>query len=70
MRATNRNDLFNMPMAVDSPGLQQLLGCGRGTAEAISSAAGASMKIGGRRLHNVKKVQEYLDRISGSQEAK
>lgn len=56
-------------MATDLPGLRAMLTCGRTTAERIAKAAGAEIKIGGRRLYNVEKVRRYLDTISGDKTA-
>ena len=45
---------------VDIKELRAILSCGRQTAERIAESAGASVKIGKRRLYNVKKIENYL----------
>lgn len=45
---------------VDMRELRAILSCGRVTAERIAESAGASIKIGKRRLYNVKKIEKYL----------
>ena len=52
-------------LAVDIRTLMKMLCSGQVTAERVAEEAGATVKIGRRRLYNVHKVQEYLDRISG-----
>ena len=51
-------------LAVNQEQCQALLGVGRNTADKIGKEAGAVIHIGRRKLYNVKKIQEYLDRIS------
>ena len=46
---------------VDMTELRAILTCGRTTAERIAESAGASIKIGKRRLYNVKKIENYLE---------
>ena len=41
--------------------LQKMLSVGRNTAYKIADAAGATIKIGSRRLYNVAKIQSYMD---------
>ena len=48
-------------MLVDMKELRTILSCGRTTAERIAESAGASIKIGKRRLYNVKKIESYLE---------
>ena len=48
-------------IAVDIEGLQAMLSVGRCTAANIGNLAGASIKIGRRRLYNVQKIKDYLN---------
>lgn len=48
-------------MAVDINGLQAMLSIGRNTAAEIGEKAGAVIRIGRRKLFNVKKIQAYID---------
>ncbi len=52
-------------VAVDIAGLMDMLSVGRNTAMKIAEAAGATIKIGRRRLYNVSKIQSYMDARSG-----
>lgn len=52
-------------ITVDLPHLCAMLNTGRWTAERIAEEAGASIKIGNRRLYIVAKIQAYLNSISG-----
>ena len=63
MRAT-QDTAPKAPIAVDADGLQEILSCGYATAVKIGTDAGARIKIGRRVIWNVKKIQEYLDRVS------
>ena len=49
---------------LDTKGLQELLCCGRKTAERIGEQASAKILIGRRVLWNVPKIQRYLDQIA------
>ena len=64
MNKTNKESYFEDPLAVDSTGLQELVGAGGRTATVIGMAAGAKIKVGKRVLWNVNKVKKYLDEIS------
>lgn len=44
MNKTNKESYFEDPLAVDSTGLQELVGAGRRTATVIGMAAGAKIK--------------------------
>ena len=52
------------PLLVDLIGLQEILGCGRKAAEKIGEEAEAKVKIAGRALWNVSKLEKYIDSIS------
>ncbi len=52
------------PLAVDTEGLQAIVGCGHATAVKIGEAANAKILVGKRVLWNVAKVSEYLYSIS------
>ncbi len=63
-----RSLIANMPqnrIAVDTHELQIMLSCGKRTAVQIGCAAGAKIKVGKRVLWNIKRIQEYLDSLSG-----
>ena len=47
-------------LAVTLPELQTMLCTGRHTAVKIAREAGAELKIGGRRLYHVGKIDAYL----------
>ena len=59
MRKTTQTE--TKKIAVDLPGLMAMLSVGRGTAERIANEAGASFKIGKRRMYLVDRVEKYLD---------
>lgn len=63
MRKTNR-DSTSQRLAVDTPELQAMLGCGRTTAVKLGTEAKARIQIGKRLLWNVEKVQAYMNSIS------
>ena len=63
MRKTNRETVSNR-LAVDTPELQIMLCCGRGTAVKIGTEAKARIQIGKRLLWNVEKIQAYMNSIS------
>lgn len=44
--------------------LMEMLGVGKNTADNIGRDAGAVVKIGRRKLFNVNKIQEYMDKLS------
>lgn len=50
---------------VTTPELQGMLSCGRVTALQIGQNAGARVSIGRRVLWNTRKINSYLDAISG-----
>ena len=65
MRATMiKNDVKPEVKLVDLDGLKTVLSCGRSTAIQIAENAGASVKIGRRRLYNLAKIQKFLDDIA------
>ena len=53
-------------LTVDIVGLQKLLSTGRATAQKIGDDAGASLKVGRRKLYNVAKIEKYLDTLTES----
>ena len=63
MHKTNNAETDNK-IAVDINGLQAMLSLGRNTTAEIGEKAGAVIKIGRRRLYNVKKVEEYINSIT------
>ena len=60
MRGTMRTENTEK-ILVDMRELRAILSCGRTTAERIAESAGASIKIGKRRLYNIKKITKYLE---------
>lgn len=66
MRATNKNQDMHVidRRAVDTAELQQLLCCGRQTAQQIGEDAEAKIRVGRRVLWNVQRIQNYLNAIS------
>lgn len=64
MNSTKRNNSFDNRITVTSDELALFMGCGRKAAVNAGTEAGARVQIGRRVLWNVRKVQEYLDRIS------
>lgn len=51
-------------LTVDISGLMEMLGTGKVTAAQIGQAAGATMKVGRRRLYYVPKIREYLKTLT------
>lgn len=51
-------------ITVDIEDLKAMLGVGKVTAARIGEEAGAAMKIGKRKLYNVRKIEEYIDSIT------
>ena len=54
----------NEKITVDIKGLMGMCSVGRATAEKIGKEAGAVTKVGGRKLYNVRLVQQYMDSLS------
>lgn len=63
MKKTRETECNNK-ISVDLLGLQEMLSVGRGTAERIGSEAGAIIRIGRRKLYNVKKVERYMEQLA------
>lgn len=63
MHKTNVIDCDNK-MAVDINGLQAMLSVGRNTADEVGVKAGAVIRLGKRKLYNVKKIEAYLDNLT------
>ena len=55
---------YESRLMVDINGLQELLSCGKITANKIGDEAGAVMRFGRRKLFNVSKVREYLNKAN------
>lgn len=55
-------------MAVDLKGLQAMLSLGRTSAEKVGDAAGATFKVGKRKLYKVDKINAYLDKLASKKE--
>ena len=51
-------------LTVDITALQGMLSVGKNTADDIGEKAGAVIRIGRRKLYNVKKVEAYLEQIT------
>ena len=55
-------------MCVASQELQEILGCGRWTAEKIGRESKSVVKVGKRKLYNLKKISAYIDAKSDMEE--
>lgn len=66
MIRTNRTE-YNERILIDADALQTTLNCGKCTAEKIAAAAGAVVRVGKRKLYNVKKLETYLESIAGAE---
>lgn len=64
MHKTNIISGNDAKLAVDIVGLQGVLGTGKATARQIAEEAGAVLTFGRRRLYNLKKIENYLDRVA------
>lgn len=62
----NATATFNIDKkyTVDMKELRAMLSLGRNSCEKLGEEAGAVIRIGRRKLYNVKKIQNYLDGIS------
>jgi len=58
------NESMKQRLTVDLNGLTELLSCGQVTARKIADDAQAKITIGHRTLYDVRKVEEYLYKIS------
>ena len=61
-RNTTTSDANKIMVSIEE--LQEMLSVGRNTAKQIGIDAGASVKIGRRRLYNVSKVNEYMNKLT------
>lgn len=64
MNATKTKNTKGEKMLVDTLGLQEMLSSGRPAAVQIGTEAGARVQIGRRVFWNVRKVHQYIDKIS------
>ena len=62
MKFNNTIDQNNITVGIDQ--MQEMCGVGKNTAYKIGKEAGAIVHIGRRTLFNVKKVQDYMDRMT------
>lgn len=60
MHKTNVNET-GYKITVDINGLQTMLSVGKNSAAEIGEKAGAVIRIGRRKLYNVKKIIEYME---------
>lgn len=67
MYCTKRPEAPLYPVAVNTDGLKEVLGCGYQTAVMIGNNAGAKITIGKRVIWNIKTIQEYLDKLEKEQ---
>lgn len=51
-------------MLIDTDHLKKMLSCGIVTAKRIGNEANAKVVVGKRTLWNVKKIEDYIDKIS------
>lgn len=63
MNKTN-SSATDYKIMVDIKGLQDILSCGRSSADKIGEKANAVTKIGRRKLYNVSKIEKYLENTS------
>ena len=63
MRKTNIIETDNK-ITVDINGLQAMLSVGKNTAADVGEKAGAVVRIGRRKLYNVKKIEEYMQQLT------
>lgn len=66
MRKTNYRETENK-ITVTLPELQNMLNCGRYSAEKIAVDAGAKIKIGRRTLYHVGKIESHLAKLADQQ---
>lgn len=63
MHKTNFIETDNK-ITVDINGLRSMLCVGRNTAAEVGEKAGAVVRLGRRKLYNVKKIEMYMDKIT------
>lgn len=63
MHKTNIVETDNK-IAVDINGLQAMLSVGKNTAADVGEKAGAVIRIGRRKLYNVKKIEAYMQQLT------
>ena len=51
-------------ITVDINGLQSMLSMGRHSATKIGEDAGAVIRVGKRKIYNVRKIEEYMNKLS------
>lgn len=51
-------------ITVDIIGLQAMLSVGKNTAAEVGEKAGAVVRLGRRKLYNVKKIEEYMQQLA------
>ena len=64
MRKTNSTIESDNKITVDINELKEMLSIGRNNAAEIGEKAGAVIRIGRRKLYNVRKVTEYMDKLT------
>ena len=65
MYKRERNSEVKDVISTDIIGLQAITGLGRNTAARIGEEAGATIRIGRRKLYNIDKVKQYLNSKTG-----
>lgn len=68
MIARVKDDNIRDHITVDKTELMRLLGVGRGTAEKIAESAGAGLRVGGRKLYSVAKIEKYINELAESEQ--
>lgn len=63
MHKTNIIETDNK-ITVDINGLQAMLSVGKNTAADVGEKAGAVIRIGRRKLYNVKKIEAYMQQLT------
>lgn len=64
LKRNNTSSDANNKIMVSIEELQDMLSVGRNTAKQIGIDAGASIKVGRRRLYNVAKIEEYMRKLT------
>ena len=60
----------NLKLSASREELEEILGCGRATAERVGEEANAKFKIGRRTLYNLEKIEEFINSITNQSDYK
>ena len=64
MNKTKYTEGSETKLTVDIIGLQKMLGVGKATARKVGEDAGASIKVGRRKIYHVEKIKKYLESLT------